>query len=147
MTTTGINHPQKLVELYRRFYRADKKYNPSVNATIKPFQLASQVLLNADTSMRGETLILVIAAKIHKLMNQIHQGHLAQGRWMISDLEQERQAILDFARYFIVEVFEKSFNGDLARLAGKQLGFLEDTCELLYRLEQDKENASAKSDG
>jgi CRISPR-associated protein Csc3 len=37
---------------------------------------------------------------------------------MFKNREEERQAILDFARYFVVEVFEKSFAGDRARLAG-----------------------------
>jgi CRISPR-associated protein Csc3 len=52
-----------------------------------------------------------------------------------------REAILDFSRHFVVEVFEKSFAGDRARLAGRQLNLIRDTCEFLYRLEDDKENA------
>jgi CRISPR-associated protein Csc3 len=40
----------------------------------------------------------------------------------------------------VVEVFEKSFAGDRARLAGRQINLIRDTCEFLYRLEDDKEN-------
>ena len=39
-----------------------------------------------------------------------------------------------------IDVFEKAFAGDLARLAGRQLNLIRATCEFLYRLEQDKEN-------
>jgi CRISPR-associated protein Csc3 len=49
--------------------------------------------------------------------------------------------VLDFAKYFVIEVFEKAFAGDRARLAGRQLNLIRDTCEFLYRLEDDKENA------
>ncbi len=45
-----------------------------------------------------------------------------------------------FARYFVVEVFDKSFAGDRARLAGRQINLIRDTCEFLYRLEDDREN-------
>ena len=65
----------------------------------------------------------------------------AEGRWVISQREEERQAVLDFARYFVEEVFEKGFSRDRARLAGRQLNLIKDTCEFLYRLEQDKENS------
>ncbi len=59
----------------------------------------------------------------------------------MSKREEERQAVLDFAKYFVVEVFDNSFAGDRARLAGRQLNLIRDTCEFLYRLEDDKENA------
>jgi CRISPR-associated protein Csc3 len=44
----------------------------------------------------------------------------------------------------VVEVFEKSFAGDRARLAGRQINLIRDTCEFLYRLENDKENREFK---
>jgi CRISPR-associated protein Csc3 len=46
---------------------------------------------------------------------------------------------LDFAKYFVKNVFEESFESDRARLAGRQLNIIRDTCEFLYRLEMDKE--------
>jgi CRISPR-associated protein Csc3 len=44
-------------------------------------------------------------------------------------------------------VFEGSFKGDRARLAGRQLNLIRDTCEFLYRLEQDRENQELKAQG
>ena len=59
----------------------------------------------------------------------------------MSNREEERQAVLDFAQYFVVEVFQKSFTSDRARLAGRQLNLIRDTCEFLYRLENDRDNS------
>lgn len=139
------NHPQKLVELYRTFYKADKDYNPSARKSIQPLYEACEIICRSDCAMRNpETLIDMISGRIAKLMQQIRSGSGALGRWVISDLAHERQAILEFSTYLVNEVFYKSFNGDLGRFGGKQRGYLEDTCELLYRLEQDKENAVQK---
>jgi len=138
---SSLNHPQKLTELYRRFYRANRRYNPKSNAILKPINIAAETILKAESSVfHGETLIAAVAAEIFKLMDRV-RASTAEGRWVISKREEERQAILDFARYFVVEVFEKSFAGDRARLAGRQLNLIRDTCEFLYRLEDDKENA------
>ena len=150
-----LNHPMNLTALYRKFYKADKRYNPKANAILKPIDIAAKVVLDADESFQGKALldevietepcfrnkalVAAVAAEISKLMDRIHAG-TAEGRWVISNRESERQAILKFAEYFVFEVFEKSFSGDRARLAGKQLNLLKDTCEFLYRLENDKEN-------
>lgn len=135
-----LNHPQQLTELFRKFYRAKKRFNPKSNALLKPLDLAAETLLKADVNFyQGEVLVNVVAAEIFKLMDRVHSS-TAEGRWIISQREDERQAVLDFARYFTIEVFEKAFAGDRARLAGRQLNLLKDTCEFLYRLEDDKEN-------
>ncbi|MCL1472675.1 type I-D CRISPR-associated protein Cas10d/Csc3 [Argonema antarcticum] len=137
---SALNHPKKMTELYRKFYRANKRYNPKANAVLKPIDLAAETILKADSTVfLGETLIAAVAAEVFKLMDRIHAS-TAEGRWVISNREEERQAVLDFARYFVVDVFEKSFAGSRARLAGRQLNLLRDTCEFLYRLEDDKEN-------
>lgn len=137
-----INHPRRLVELYRKFYRAEFKPNSRASArgATKPFHLASQIIVNTDSTLKGQPLIDAIAARIMKLMQQCH-GNTAEGYWVIADPSLERQAIIDFAEYLVVNVFEQSFNGDRARLQGRQLGYLEDACEFVYRLEQDKEKA------
>jgi CRISPR-associated protein Csc3 len=135
-----INHPQKLTALYRQFYRASKSYNPKANAVLKPIDLAAETILKAESTVfHGETLVMAVAAEICKLMDRVHAS-TAEGRWVISDRELERQAVLDFARYFVLDVFEGAFAGDRGRLAGRQINLLKDTCEFLYRLEQDKEN-------
>lgn len=142
-----LNHPQKLTELYREFYRANKSYNAKANAILKPLDVAADTLLKADNSLyQGETLVMVVAAEISKLMDRVH-ANTAEGRWKLSDREKERQKILDFARYFVEAVFAETFKGDRARLAGRQLNLLRDTCEFLYRLAQDKENQERKAKG
>jgi CRISPR-associated protein Csc3 len=142
-----MNHPQKLTDLYRKFYRANKRYNPKANAVLKPIDVAAEVILKADSTVfEGETLIAVVASEVFKLMDRVRASR-AEGFNQLSDREVERQAILDFAHYFVVEVFEKAFACDRARLAGRQLNLLRDTCEFLYRLEQDKENRELKAKG
>jgi CRISPR-associated protein Csc3 len=139
-----MNHPQNLTTLYRKFYRANRQFNPKANAVLKPIDLAAETLLKADANFfQDETLIATVAAEIFKLMDRVHAS-TAEGRWMFKNREEERQAILEFAKYFVVDVFEQSFAGDRARLAGRQLNLLRDTCEFLYRLEDDKENAEKK---
>ncbi|MBD1921686.1 type I-D CRISPR-associated protein Cas10d/Csc3 [Microcoleus sp. FACHB-831] len=136
---SSLNHPKKLTELYRKFYRANKRYNPKANAVLKPIDIASKTILEADPSFQGEALVAVVAAEVSKLLDRVHSS-TAEGRWIFKKREEEREAILDFARYFVEEVFEKSFAGDRARLAGRQINLIRDTCEFLYRLEDDKES-------
>lgn len=142
-----LHHPKKLTELYRKFYRA--KYSKGkpikANAILKPIDEAADTILKADKEIfHGEVLIDAVAAKIFKLMERVRNS-TAEGRWEIANRDEEREAILDFARYFVMEVFENSFAGDRARLAGRQLNLIKDTCEFLYRLENDKERR-AKGD-
>ncbi|HBY79543.1 MAG TPA: type I-D CRISPR-associated protein Cas10d/Csc3, partial [Cyanobacteria bacterium UBA11148] len=33
---SNLNHPKQLTELYRKFYRANRRYNPKANAVLKP---------------------------------------------------------------------------------------------------------------
>jgi CRISPR-associated protein Csc3 len=144
---SNLNHPQKLTELYRRFYRANKRFNPKANAVLKPIDIAADTILKADFCMfGGEALTLAVTAEVCKLMDRVHSS-TAEGRWIMNKREEERQAILEFAKYFVEDVFEGCFKGDRARLAGRQLNLIRDTCEFLYRLADDKENAEKpKSD-
>ena len=139
-----LNHPKKLTELYRKFYRAkSSKGKPTKsNAILKPIDEAADVILKADKE-GGFNLVEVVAGKISKLMERVHNS-TAEGRWVIAKRDEEHDAIMDFANYFVLEVFEKSFAGDRARLAGRQLNLIRDTCEFLYRLESDKENRARK---
>ena len=146
-TNSPMNHPQKLTELYRKFYRANKRYNPKANAVLKPIDVAADVILKAESSFFiGDTLVAAVGAEVFKLMDRV-RGARADGYAPISDREEERQAILEFSRYFVVEVFEKAFSGDRARLAGQQLNLIRNTCEFLYRLAQDEENQKLKGQG
>jgi CRISPR-associated protein Csc3 len=141
-----LNHPQKLTELYRQFYRANKSYNPKANAVLKPIDVASSTILKADPSFQGEALVHVVAAEVCKLIDRVHAS-TAEGRWILKDREEERQKILGFANYFVKDVFVETFKGDRARLAGRQINLIRDTCEFLYRLAQDKENQERKAKG
>jgi CRISPR-associated protein Csc3 len=139
-TESPLNHPQQLTLLYRRFYRAGRRYNPKSNAVLKPIDIAAETILKAESTVfQGETLVAAVAAEVSKLMDRVHAS-TAEGRWVFSKREEERQAILEFARYFVKDVFETAFAGDRARLAGRQLNLIRDTCEFLYRLEEDREN-------
>jgi len=71
----------------------------------------------------------------------------AEGFAVLKNREEEQKAILEFARYFVINVFEKTFAGSRARIAGYQMNLLRDTCEFLYRLEQNKENRERKEKG
>ncbi|MBD2150011.1 type I-D CRISPR-associated protein Cas10d/Csc3 [Pseudanabaena sp. FACHB-1277] len=141
-----LNHPQKLTELYRQFYRANKSYNPKANAVLKPIDVASSTILKADPSFQGEALVHVVAAEVCKLIDRVHAS-TAEGRWILKDREEERQKILEFANYFVKDVFTETFKGDRARLAGRQINLIRDTCEFLYRLAQDQENQERKAKG
>lgn len=141
-----LNHPQKLTDLYRQFYRASKRYNPKSNAVLKPIDVAKDTILNADPSFRQETLVIAVAAEVAKLMDRVRSS-TAEGRWVLRQREEERQVVLAFARYFVMDVFEDTFAGDRARLAGRQINLIRDTCEFLYRLADDQENQDrAKTD-
>ncbi|MFM6021909.1 MAG: type I-D CRISPR-associated protein Cas10d/Csc3, partial [Dolichospermum sp.] len=70
----------------------------------------------------------------------------AEGRWMMNKREEERQAVLEFSKYFVEDVFEKCFKSDRARLAGRQLNLIRDTCEFLYRLADDEERKARPQD-
>nr|RNJ65627.1 MAG: type I-D CRISPR-associated protein Cas10d/Csc3 [Leptolyngbya sp. IPPAS B-1204] len=145
--SSPINHPQKLTDLYRQFYRAGKRYNPKANAVLKPIDVAAEVILKAESSVfYGETLVMAVASEVFKLMDRVRASR-AEGFAVISDREAERQAILAFARYFVENLFEQAFAGDRARLAGRQLNLIRDTCEFLYRLAQDKENQELAAKG
>lgn len=141
-----LHHPKKLTELYRKFYRAkSSKGKPmKANAILKPIDEAADTILKADKEIfQGEILVDAVAAKIFKLMERVRNS-TAEGRWVIAHRDEEREAILDFARYFVLEVFEGTFRSDRARLAGRQLNLIRDTCEFLYRLEDDKERRARK---
>jgi CRISPR-associated protein Csc3 len=138
-----LNHPQKLTDLYRKFYRAKDRFKPKANAILKPIDIAADTILKADLIGFEGSLVNTVAAEVTKLMDRVH-SKTAEGRWEMSDREEELKAILEFAQYFVVDVFEMAFAGDRARLAGRQLNLLRDTCEFLYRLENDKDNQDYK---
>ena len=149
---TEMNQLRELTQLYRRFYRAKSQYAKS-NAVLKPIDEAADVILKVDKALANDTASLtdVVAARLAKLMTNVRR-RTAEGKptlvyiddkWRPAlNSEEERQAIYEFAQFFVGELFEKTFKGDRARLAGTQLNLIRDTCDYLYRLEDDKERQS-----
>jgi CRISPR-associated protein Csc3 len=151
-----VNQMRELTEMYRRFYRAKSQY-AKANAVLKPIDEAADVILKFDKSLanNSESLTDIVAGRLSKLMNNVRRRAaegkprlaFVDGKWKPAlNSEEERQAIYDFAKYFVEVIFEGSLKGDRARLAGTQLNLIRDTCDYLYRLEDDKERREQKQE-
>ncbi|HAZ49125.1 MAG TPA: type I-D CRISPR-associated protein Cas10d/Csc3 [Cyanobacteria bacterium UBA11369] len=149
-----VNQLRELTQLYRRFYRAKSQY-AKANAVLKPIDEAADVILKIDKAFASDTQSLtdVVAARLSKLMNNVRRKAaegkptlaFVDGKWKPAlNSEEERQAIYDFAKYFVEVIFDGSLKSDRARLAGTQLNLIRDTCDYLYRLEDDKERREQK---
>ncbi|AFZ27299.1 CRISPR-associated protein Csc3 [Cylindrospermum stagnale PCC 7417] len=145
----AVNQLRKLTELYRRFYRSKSQY-AKANAILKPIDEAADVILKIDKAIANDidSLTDIVAARLAKLMNNVRRKAaegkptlaLIDGKWKPAlTSEEERQAVYEFSRYFVKDIFEGSFKSDRARLAGTQLNLIRDTCEYLYRLADDEE--------
>lgn len=129
--------PQRIVQLYRKFYRAEK-YNPDATNVLKPLLLTKEVI--SKSSSKGEELAQEILGRISAHMKQV-RARSAKGRWVIRDLAEERQAIIEFASFMVFHVLQEKFRNDKSSFSSKRrIGLIEDACDALYRLEQDKEN-------
>jgi CRISPR-associated protein Csc3 len=143
-----MNQLRELTRLYRCFYRAKSQF-AKPNAVLKPIDEAADVIIKADRALVNdvESLTDMVAAKLAKLMSNVRRRTaegkptliLIDGKWKPAlTSEQERQAIYDFAKFFVEVIFTDTFKSDRARLAGTQLNLIRDTCDYLYRLEDDK---------
>ncbi|MDB9374437.1 type I-D CRISPR-associated protein Cas10d/Csc3 [Nodularia sphaerocarpa] len=145
---SALNNPKELTERFRKFYRHAKKTGKqpiSANAILKPIDVAADVLLKADVSFQDEALVDLVTAELFQLMKRVHASR-AEGRWILSNREEELQAIRDFAEYFVCKVFSESFAGDRARLQGRQMNYIRNTCEYLYRLANYEERRKGEND-
>jgi CRISPR-associated protein Csc3 len=144
-----VNQLRELTRLYRVFYRSKSQY-AKANAILKPIDEAADVILKIDKAIANDNQSLtdVVAARLSKLMNNVRRRAaegkptltFVDGKWKPAlTSEQERQAVYEFSKYFVEDIFEKSFKCDRARLAGTQLNLIRDTCEFLYRLSDDEE--------
>ena len=149
-----MNQLRELTKLYRRFYRAKSQY-AKPNAVLKPIDEAADVILKVDKALANDTESLtdVVAARLAKLMTNVRRRTAegrptlvyVEGKWKPAlTPEKERQAIYEFAQFFVKELFEGTFKRDRARLAGTQLNLIRDTCDYLYRLEDDQERQTIK---
>ena len=151
-----VNQMRELTRLYRRFYRAKSQY-AKANAVLKPIDEAADVILKFDKALANntESLTDIVGGRLSKLMNNVRRRAaegkprlaFVDGKWKPAlNSEEERQAIYDFAKYFVEVIFDGSLKGDRARLAGTQLNLIRDTCDYLYRLEDDKERREQKQE-
>lgn len=153
-----VNQFRELTRLYRRFYRAQSKGKPpKSNAVLKPIDEAADVILKIEKAYlsNAESLTDAVAARLSsglmtKVRRKAAEGRrtyaLVNGELRYLTSEEERQAIYDFARYFVEDVFYGTFKGDRARLAGAQLNLIRDTCDYLYRLANDEEYKQRNQD-
>jgi CRISPR-associated protein Csc3 len=140
----AMNHPRRLTELYRRFYRA-KGFKS--NAILKPIDFAADAILKADRSLFTKdsgALTDAVAASLNKLLDRVLSSS-AEGFTPIKNAEERRLAVREFAEYFVNDLFTGALKGDAARLAGTQLNLLRDTCDTLYREMADRERAEKRA--
>lgn len=144
-----MNQIRELTKFYRRFYRAKSQF-AKANAILKPIDECADVILKVDKALitDNESLTDLIAGRLAKLMNNVRRKTAegkptlayVDGKWKPAlTSEEERQAIYQFSQYFVEVIFQGSFKGDRARLAGTQLNLIRDTAEFIYRLSDDEE--------
>ncbi|WP_045057064.1 type I-D CRISPR-associated protein Cas10d/Csc3 [Aliterella atlantica] len=147
---------ENLTELYRKFYRAKSQY-AKANAVLKPIDEAANVVLKIDKALASdnESLTQLVAARLSTLMKNVRRRTaegkptltFIDGKWKPAlNSEEERQAIYEFAKYFVEVIFDETFKSDRARLAGMQLNLIRDTCDYLYRLADDTERQQKPQD-
>ena len=105
-------------------------------------------MITKNEQIDKEVLTDIVASRLAKLMNNVRRKTaegkptlaLIDGKWKPAlTPEEERQAIYEYTKYFVEVIFDGKFKCDRARLAGTQLNLIRDTCEYIYRLEDDKE--------
>lgn len=140
----AMNHARKLTEMYRRFYRAR---GVKSNAILKPIDFAADAILKADRSLftiDSGALTDAVTASLNKLLDRV-LNNSAEGYSPMRGGEERRQAVREFAGYFVNDLFMEALKGDAARLAGQQLNLLRDTCDTLYREMDDRERSEKRA--
>jgi CRISPR type I-D-associated protein Csc3/Cas10d len=133
-----IATPQAIVQMYRTFYRASTKYQVKMSDAIRPLRVAIDVVNRS--SSKGEALAQEVTGSIAAKMRQIRAG-TAQGRWVLSDKQDELAAVSQFSNFIVHNVLGQKFSGDKAQFSSRSgIGLIVDACVYLYQLEQDKEN-------
>lgn len=139
---SAIAVPQAIVQSYRQFYRAEKRFNPERRNALRPLEVASDVINKSRSE--GEELSQEIAGGVKALMCQVHNG-TGKGRF-VTNGEIENSLIKEFAD-LVVTILENKFENDKALFLSKQgIGLIKDAVYAVYCLEQDKENLAKKTD-
>jgi CRISPR-associated protein Csc3 len=84
-----------------------------------------------QTQSSNDELQDMISAELSKLMSQIHNG-TAEGRWVLHG-QPESDAIAEFSRFFMQELWVTAINQDRARIAGNRFAMIQNTCEFLVK--------------
>lgn len=140
-----MSHARELVNRYRRFYRHQSGRLNS-NTILRPISEAAKVLLVADLRLFNdeESLVEAVRGRLVKFIDRVRNDR-ADGTfpgWLYEGVDMQQavaDAIDDFARYFVHDIFYGVFKGDRAALAGKQLNLLKNACEVVYMDEQWRE--------
>jgi len=123
-----MSHARELVRLYAKFYRVNKVSNASSYTILRPIDIVADTLLNLDPRLfeGDDALIEVACGTLHKrLVSSETNAIYIQNR-------EAGQALQEFCRTFVHDVFIGVFKGDVAALRGKQLNLLRNACEYLY---------------
>jgi len=124
----SMSHARELVRLYAKFYRVNEVWNASSYTILRPIDIVADTLLNLDPRLfeGDDALIEVACGTLHKrLVSSETNAIYIQNR-------EAGQALQEFCRTFVHDVFIGVFKGDVAALRGKQLNLLRNACEYLY---------------
>ena len=124
------NHARKLVELYRQFYRAKRSNS---NSILQPVTKTARAILDADSRLfsDAEALTDAVYGSLRAFIERAYTEQLAfPPKGSTHDSQQE--AMREFARYFVHEIFHGVFRGNKSALRGKQLNLLKNACEVIY---------------
>ncbi|MCS6995279.1 MAG: type I-D CRISPR-associated protein Cas10d/Csc3 [Anaerolineales bacterium] len=140
---TMTNHARRLTELYRQFYRA-KRWNS--NSILQPVTKTARAILDADSRLFGDPQALTDAVYggLHNFIERAYKEQLAfppKG----STRESQQEAMREFSRYFVQEIFFGVFRGDRSALRGKQLNLLKNACEVIYLDEAARDRAEREA--
>ena len=138
-----MSHARELTRLYRGFYRADGFKS---NAILKPIQVAAETILRADPRLFDhaglqEALEGELNGLVSRVLNDRAEGRMPAG----STRESRTEAVQQFTRYFLDQVYFGALKGDTAALRGKQLNLLKNACESIYLTLDADERAARKA--
>jgi CRISPR-associated protein Csc3 len=138
---------EKLVELYRRFYRAKRWKNS--NSVLRPLSVVADALLvaaiNPSLVKNDEELFMAARSGLFAFMKRVGKGQADGYPPKDSEAADREQAMDEFCRYFVNNVFITRFNRDAGKLRGKEFNLVRDGCDYMYRrLQQEEFNLKGK---
>ena len=145
-----LNLPRNLVKSYRRFYRASTRYNPSTRSILKPMTTARETIKHLAptlSKLRSQSLeeyanVLkdAVSAALDKDLRAIRENK-AGGFINIKDISLQTVEVKEFAKLYVEDLFIHHLQSNTENLySERSIGLIEDTCEFIYRLMQDREN-------